>query len=259
MTPNKKVAFLVLSCDKYADLWPLFIQQFKKNWPDCPYDKYISTNYLNVESDHFKDIKIGKDKSWSDGVIKALNKIKNNYDYALITLEDLLLMENVNQKRLDNMINLFFAADGNYLKLIRKPRPTNRINTFFGEIKPGSLYRPTCVYALWKVDVLLDLLHETESAWEFERYASVRSDTYDGFYVVYNDFFKVINTVIKGKWVPKEKRKLEKTGFKIENTRQILSTFEAVKSRIKSFIFYFFTSIFPWKYRRQLVFKIKRL
>lgn len=254
-----KIALLVLSCDSYSDLWPIFITQFDKNWPDCPFDKYISTNFFDANSDNFKSLKIGKDNSWSDGVIKSLNKIKNQYEYALITLEDLILTEKVDNEKFQTIVSEFTKLNGNYLKFIRKPRPTNNFNKYFGEIKPGSLYRPTCVYALWKIETLLKLLVETENAWEFERFGSVRSDKYNGFYVIYSDFFKVSNTVVKGKWVPKERRRIESQGIKIDSTRKVLSAFQSFELKIHNYSFNIFINIFHWKFRRPIIFKLKKL
>lgn len=147
--------------------------------------------------------------------------------------------------------------DGNYLKFIRSPKPTNKFNSLFGEIKPGSLYRPTCVYALWKIETLIELLREEENAWEFERFGSVRSDNYPGFYVVYKDFFNMINTVVQGKWVPKEKRIIESLRNNIDNSRETLSFFESVKLKINLFYLKFFTYILPWQYQRKIIFNIK--
>lgn len=258
MINQSNIAFLVLSCDKYSDLWPIFIEQFERNWPNCPFDKYISSNFLSANSETFNDIKIGKDYSWSDGVIKTLNALKNRYKYVLITLEDLILMEKVDDVEFRKIVQEFIMLDGNYLKFIRKPKPTNYFNNYFGEIKPCSLYRPTSVYALWKIDTLLELLKETENAWEFERFGSFRSDKYDGFYVVYKDFFKISNTIVKGKWVPNEKKKIKNLGYEIGNTRKELSTVHSFKLRIHSYVFNLFTSFIPWKYRRPIVFNIKK-
>ncbi len=258
MNKNSNIALLILSCDNYSDLWPIFIKQFKKYWPDCPYDKYISTNYLSANSKTFTDIKIGNDKSWSDGVLKALNKIKDKYEYAFISLEDLILMGKVDNADFSRITSEFIKVDGNYLKFIRKPKPTKKFNSLFGEIEPGSLYRPTCVYALWKIDILLDLLVESESAWEFERLGSLRSDKYKRFFVVYKDFFKISNTIVKGKWVPKEKRKIEKLGYTIAESRNIISIKESLKLKISAYLFNLFTSYFPWKYRRNIIFKLKK-
>ncbi|MBN2286921.1 MAG: hypothetical protein JXQ26_09735 [Tissierellales bacterium] len=254
---TKNIALVVLSCDSYSDLWPIFIKQFEKEWSNCPFDKYISTNFLSANSDSFKDIRIGEDNSWSDGVIKTLSRLKERYEYALITLEDLVLMEKVDNAEFTIMVETFKKLDGNYLKFIRKPRPTNKVNSLFGEIKPGSLYRPTCVYAIWKIETLLKLLVDAENAWQFERFGSIRSDKYDGFYVVYEDFFKVSNTVVKGKWVPKEKEKIEQLGYSIDSSKKTLSRIEATKLRLNTYIFNIFTRLIPWKYRRSIVFKIK--
>ncbi|GAP67736.1 hypothetical protein BA6E_101180 [Bacteroidales bacterium 6E] len=254
---KNNTALVVLSCDNYSDLWPLFISQFEKEWPNCQYDKFITSNFLDVQSSTFKCLKVGKDNSWSDGVIKALNILKNNYEYALVTLEDLILTEKVNNDLFQSMVSEFIKLNGNYLKFIRKPRPTNYFNEYFGEIQPGSLYRPTCVYALWKIDTLLMIIREEENAWEFERFGSIRSDKYPNFFVVYQDFFKVSNTVVKGSWVPKEKRKFEKLNYTISPDRKTLSYNESVRLKLSTFVFNLFTSICPWKFRRTIVFKLK--
>lgn len=252
-----KVAVVVLSCDNYSDLWPIFIEQFENNWPDCPFDKYISTNFLSAKSDSFKDIKIGKDNSWSDGVFKTLNALKEKYEYALITLEDLMLIEKVNNEQFNYIASEFLKIDGNYLKFIRSPKPTNKFNSLFGEIKPGSLYRPTCVYALWKIQTLIDLLRVEENAWEFERFGAVRSDKYNGFYVVYQDFFKMLNTVVKGKWVPKERGVIKDLGHDINDSRETLSKVEEIQLKLKTYLFKLFANIIPWQYRRKITFNIK--
>ena len=251
------IALIVLSCDNYSDLWPIYISQFEKNWPDCSFDKYISTNFLSAKSASFHDIKIGKDNSWSDGVLKTLYFLKDKYDYVFIALEDLILMDKVDNNKFSKIVSEFIKLDGNYLKFIRKPKPTNKFNVLFGEIKPGSLYRPTCVYALWKIETLIELLVENENAWEFERFGAVRSDRYTGFYVLYNDFFKVSNTVVKGKWVPKEKKQIANLGYNIDKNRKSLSRLESIKLKLNTIFFNLFTSFFPWNYRRTFIFKLK--
>ena len=101
------------------------------------------------------------------------------------------------------------------------------------------------------------MLREGENAWEFERFGAIRSDVFTGFYVVYKDFFKILNTVVKGKWVPNELKKLKKTGFYPEINRPILSIKERYILYLKTLVFKVFTSIVPWKVQRRIVFKIK--
>jgi hypothetical protein len=257
---KNRTALLVISCDAYSDLWPIFIRQFEKHWPDCPFDKYISTNFLSAESASFTDIPIGDDITWSNGLRKALDVLKDHYEFVLVTLEDLILVEKVENQTFNRIVKGFHKMDGNYIKFIRKPRPVKMIdNESFGIIPPKSLYRPTCVYALWRIETLVSLLRNKENAWEFERYGSIRSDKIDGFYVVRKDFFKVANTIVKGKFVPSQRRKLIKEGNQIFSERKTLSPLRSIVLNIKTIIFNAFTSIIPWQYRRPLVFFFKRM
>lgn len=39
-----QLAILVLSCDKYSDLWDDFFNLKDKFWPECPYSCYLATD-----------------------------------------------------------------------------------------------------------------------------------------------------------------------------------------------------------------------
>lgn len=260
---NKSTAFIVLTCDNYSDLWPMFINFSEKYWPDCPYDKYFITNNKEIPESSFDCIKIGKDDSWSDGLLKAIAELKSKYDYLLITLEDSPIIEYVDQDKLNIVTDEFILAKGNFLSLYTQnemSKPTQKYNDFFGIIDKGSLYRPTCVYSLWKISVLEDLLVREENAWDFERYGSVRSDKYDKFFMVYKSFFKMSNTVVKGKWRRSEYKKIKKLGYNPDIiNRDLLSRKEELFANIYAFIFkifYFYLPI-PWKIRRKVIFKLK--
>lgn len=260
---NKSIAFIVLTCDNYSDLWPMFINFSEKFWPDCPYDKYFITNNKSIPESTFECVKIGKDESWSDGLLKTISALKSKYDYLLITLEDSPIIEKVDQDKLNLIVNDFFCADGNFLSLFTQSdmgKPTRKYNENFGIIDKGSLYRPTCVYSLWKISVLEDLLIREENAWEFERFGSVRSDKYDNFFMVYKNFFKMSNTVIKGKWLRSEYNKISKLGYEPDIKNRKMNT------KKEEFIFkaYFFVfKLFykhlpiPWRIRRKVVFTLK--
>lgn len=258
---NKSIAFIVLTCDNYSDLWPMFINFSDKFWLDCPYDKIFITNNKSIPESTFECLKIGKDESWSDGLLKAISVLKSKYDYLLITLEDSPIIENVDQVKLDLIINAFFEADGNFLSLFTQKnmgKPTRNYNKHFGIIDKGSLYRPTCVYSLWKTSILEDLLIREENAWEFERYGSVRSDKYDNFFMVYRNFFKLSNTVVKGKWLRSEYKKICELGFKPDiNIRKVNSWKEEQSLNIYLFVFKILYRYIPWKIRRKVVFKLK--
>jgi len=257
---KNKIAFVILTCDNYSDLWSMFIHFFEKNWKDCPLDKYFVTNYLSIPESSFDTLKIGNDESWSDGLLKAIAILKKKYDYLIITLEDWPIIEKVDNDQFDHILDIFLKENGNYLTFRNKPKPTHKFNKLFGKIEKGSLYRPSCVYSLWKIDVLEKLLVKEENAWEFERFGSIRSDKFDKFFVVYKDFFKICNTVVKGKWVRSEYKRIKKLGFTPNiSDRDLFSPLEELKLKTNEFIFNIFNRItpIPWNIRRKIVFKIK--
>jgi len=247
-----KTVFLVISCDAYSDLWPMYINLFERYWADCPFDKYFATNYKSIESNTFFEFKMGQDNHWSDGLIHVLEFLSTKYEYVLITHEDLPLVEIVDNLAFISILSEFEKLEGNYLKFLSKPHPTNYYNKYFGEIKPGSTYRTTTVYALWDLKLLRSLLVCGESAWEFEKKGPSRSDKYNKFYVVYNDFFKVINTVIKGKWNPIELKKLNKIGYYPVIERNIFSKQDKFTNYVHKIIYKIFICLIPWSHRRRV-------
>mgnify|MGYP006077649639 CR=1 FL=1 len=258
---NRSTALIVLTCDNYSDLWPMFINFSEKYWPDCPYDKYFITNNKDIPESSFDCIKIGKDDSWSDGLLKAIAALKSKYDYLLITLEDSPIIEYVDQDKLNIITDEFFDARGNFLSLFTQydnGKPTRKYNNYFGVIDKGSLYRPTCVYSLWKISVLEDLLVRDENAWDFERYGSIRSDKYDGFFMVYRNFFKMSNTVVKGKWLRSEYKRIKKLGYNPNIIdRGMMSKKEELFFKLYLFVFLILDRFIPWKIKRKIVFKLK--
>jgi hypothetical protein len=260
---SKTIGFIVLTCDSYSDLWLMYINFFDKYWPDCPFDKYIVTNHKSISNTSFEFINIGKDDSWSDGLLKAIAKLKNKHEYIFVTLEDRPIIEKVDQLKLNSILHTFFQVDGNFLSLFTQDnmgKPTSKFNNFFGLIDKGSLYRPTCVYSLWKISVLEDLLDRQENAWEFERFGSVRSDKYDGFYMTYNNFFKMSNTVIKGKWQRSEYNLILNLGYTPDlSAREIFTIKEELFHKFYSFLFKVFIYYLPipYKLRRKIVFNLK--
>lgn len=261
---DKSIAFIVYTNDNHSDLWPMFIHFSEKYWPDCPYDKYFITNFETIPKSSFNSLKIGKDEYWSNGLLKAIALLKSKYAYLLVTIEDSPTIDYVDQAKLNLMVNAFFEVGGNFLSLFTQYNmgtPTRRFNDFFGLVDRGSLYRPTCVYSLWKISILEDLLIREENAWEFERYGSIRSDKFANFFMVYTNFFTISNTVIKGKWLRSEYFKIKKLGFQPDIiNRRLMTRTEHLGFKLYLYFFMLFYKYIriPWKLRRKVIFLLKR-
>ena len=77
---------LILSCDKYNDLWGPFFTLFWQYWPDHSFKVYLGSNLLVYNDPRVKTIDIGEDNNWSHGLLKILELIDT--PYIILMLED---------------------------------------------------------------------------------------------------------------------------------------------------------------------------
>lgn len=250
MLADQNTAFLIISCDAYSSLWPTHFSCLDEHWSDCPYPKFLLSNYLDSERQDLTTIKVGEDKTWSANLKKALLILQKDYDHVLATFDDLFLVEMVDNMALERAIESFHRNQGQFLQLIKWHNKPKRVDQFIGELGKGSLYRPNCVYSLWNIEVLLELLNDEESAWEFERKGARRSDRFGGFFAVHESIFNFRNVVIRGKIPRKDARR-----FKLEASEKIgiMTPWDQVRFYIRLWSFKLFLFLTPRKLQAPLV------
>ncbi len=229
-----ELTILVNSCDKYEDAWDPFFKLFKTNFPYCEKCNIL----LNTETKEYKcdflnvtTVCGGKDASWSQRLKKGLEIA--NTEIVLFFLEDFFLQEKVNQTMFDEAFNLIKNnPDIGYIGLKHSPErafsdpsyiPKDK---FFSRDLLATTYRITAMSVLWRKDWLLELLDESENAWEFEVNASKRSKNFT--YKVleinningvcppvfcFEDKIKYGYGITHGQWLPKNKELFEKYGI----------------------------------------------
>jgi len=207
-------AFLIISCDAYSGLWPKHFECLDEHWSACPFPKYLLSNHLESGNEKVKTIKVGEDRTWSVNLKNALSELRKDYKYVLTTFDDLFLNERVYNQQLTQAIGSFEKHKGEFVQLIKWHNRPKKVDEYLGSLEKGSLYRPNCVYALWDIDVLDNLLDPEENAWQFERDGAKRSDLYKGFYAVNESIFKYRNVVVRGKIVQKDAKKFKLEGIK---------------------------------------------
>ena len=103
---TKRVAVVVISCDKFSDLWNSYFKLFWQNWDDCPFQVYLLSNKLKFEHSKVFSIQVGEDISWSDNLRSLLGNIKE--EIVLLLLEDAFIIDKVNNIKMLNMIDYFY-------------------------------------------------------------------------------------------------------------------------------------------------------
>ncbi len=202
-----KVPLLIISCDKYADLWRPFFYVLRKCWPDCPFDLYLGTNHLTCEVPGVTTINIGDDHSWAAGVIAMLKKLPATH--VILFLEDFFLTEPVDTDAVLRLVDISQRHSVDCLRLSPLPPPTplpTRLVSGYeniGIVEKDTPYLIATQPAIWRKDFLMKILVPGFSAWEFEHTASTMAEFMDAQiwgplkpYLVYEQ------GVEKGKWKP---------------------------------------------------------
>lgn len=225
------IAVLIVSCDKYSDLWEPFFRLFRRYWPTCPYKVYLLSNTLSGDIPGVNSILMGEDTSWSDNLRLGLDHIPEEYVFLL--LDDLFLIGKVDEKEVVRLFKWVVDSKVNYLRMNPYPRPDKAFNESVGVVSKGTIYRTSTVLSIWKKQVLKSLLVPGESAWDFEINGSIRSDSLDGFYSTEEILFPHINGVIKGKWDRKALKLISRIGVELNTQKR------CVMGRKESFFLYF--------------------
>jgi hypothetical protein len=218
-----EIAVLIVSCDKYQDLWQPFFTLFFKYWPECPYPVYLLSNYSVFPDPRVKMITVGEDKDWSSGLATALQQILQ--PYVILLLEDYLLTRPVDTAKIQALATYIRQKKAGYLRLFPCPGPDAPCadNPDMGEILRGSPYRLSTQAAIWDRQVLSGLLREGETPGELEVFGSRRTDTLDvPFLSVKRDDSNIYpisyfcTAVVRGKWVPAAVRLCRNEGIQVD-------------------------------------------
>lgn len=254
---DRKLAILILSCDKYADLWNPFIHQFKRFFPLDDYKVYLGSNKLKFNMTGIESVLSGDDLDWSTSLKKILLQI--NEPKVFIILEDLFLASPIDYDGFQVAKRFLYDKNALHIKYWAIPmalEPT--ANQRIGVYPKGAPYRVTAC-GFWDREYLMSLLIEGESPWNFEIQGSYRSSYSDGFYGLTRPLCEYYNMIEKGCWIPHSVDWALDVGINLQlDKRPMLLGRNHIYSRIKMFYFNMMRRI-PWRWRVSLMNKLRRV
>lgn len=246
-----KIAFVVLSCDAYSDIWGAYGLTFETFWPDCPYDCYLASHTKEFNKNGFSPLLLGNDYSWSHGLIVTIELLKKmGYKYAMIAFDDLMLTKKVDTSFVVKAIERFVSEEGDCLRFVPNKTPRcSKYNSYYGKMAQKVPYRVTLGFTLWRLDTLEKITVDGESAWQFEKNATERSFNFEKFFCTKRSPFKFLNLVIKRKLDYFEYRKLKKILPDIQINREQTIV---IKERLMGIFLWFFLHYLPSKIQYKL-------
>ena len=252
-TVTKNNAVLILSCDKYSDLWEPFFELFFKHWPDCPYKIYLSSNKVPFKTKYpVENIMTHDDPDWSTSYRKILDRISE--EYVLVLLEDIFITSGIETRQIENIFKFMKTTKAKHIHLRPLPQPDRLVdnNLKLGLYEKGCPYRVNAA-GFWNKSDLYSLLIPGESPWNFEIMGSYRSSYSDGFYCLTKQLFTWVHVVDKGSWLQDAVAYCQKNNIIIDlSKRPILKISRKISTMMK--IYYFDLIILvSWKTRLKIL------
>lgn len=241
-------AILVISTDKYQDIWDPFFKCFQKQWKNCPFPVYLGSNMISYTGSYpVKTILSGADKDWSSSARKILNQIPE--EYLFVILDDFMLISSPEDDCMSKHFQFMKDHQVNHMHFANDIIPFDEeFNSEYGIYARGAPYRSN-VFGFWKKSCMLGLLIDGENPWNFEIMGSYRSSYLNGFFAIRKHPFQTLNTIEKGNYIAASAAYCKSNGIELSfERRKILSGKKNLKSLIQAQIFYLINLI-PWRYR----------
>lgn len=167
-----ELAILVLSCDKYSDLWNDFFNLKEKYWPDCPYPCYLATDTVEYERDGVQMIHFGNIRTWSICARKALEQISE--PYVALFLEDAFIYKIIDNSIIEDDFRIFKEHKMDFLtlernRMERKFTSDDQVSPHIWRIDRHKKYGIDTSAAIWEKGFLIRALEKEDcNAWQFE-------------------------------------------------------------------------------------------
>jgi hypothetical protein len=254
---NKQLTVLVLSCDKYQDLWKPLFYSFNKYWKDCPYPIHLGSNTVSYKSKKISTILSGPDADWSTSLLRILKKVKT--PYIFLWLDDIFPSRPLDTATFASALDFMVGHKAKHLHIQPTPQPDEVLTGGeYGMYKKGAPYR-AITFGFWEVAALKQLLIPGENPWNFEILGSYRSSYTDGFYCTMKNIVPRVHVVEKGKIFPEAYAYCKKHGIPLDTkTRQVLEKGFFLKSELQKYYFNIVIQI-PWSIRVKVMGLLRKL
>lgn len=202
-----RMTMLILSCDKFSDLWEGHIKLLEENWSDRGMQTYIVTDSTTDRKFANAEIIVAEGlPEWSDRLKYALTFVDT--EYVFITLDDYFLIRKVENQRINELIQMMDTEDIDYVRLFPHPKSAT-----MGELQPypkvswintNETYSVNLYSGIWRKSFIMKTTYESRSAWLYEvRLARTARECKAKCVVSHGKDFVILDVVRKGKLLHK--------------------------------------------------------
>lgn len=231
-----RIKIIVSVCKIYEDIAEIFFELFMKNWPDCPYDLIISSDY---ESEKFpSNCIVFRGESSLPGNIYEISK-KYPAEYYICLLGDAFISKEIDTNALNN---LFQCLKNNYIEYC-KLFTYGFDNAQSEIIRKADLHKPYEVSFIAFIATIGFIQREfvnSISDFEFEhKYLQIAARNTENDYINQNSYAVVTYNVLhirhgiqKGLWIRETYNDIEQISNLVKtNNRDKLSIIDSIYRR----------------------------
>lgn len=237
MIENKtsELAILMLSCDKYSDLWDDFFNLKERFWPDCPYHCYLATDTKEYHRDGVDVIHFGSIRTWSICATKAIEQIRE--PYIALFLEDAFICKKIDTSVIEENLNLFIERKMDFLTMERNRMEKaltleDQVAPHIWRIYRHRKYGIDTSAAIWDKEFFRKALEKEDcNAWQFEVNYCKEAESEDGLQgeIFFDDRqpFNIspVEVVRLGEFNPDAISFYKKLGYKINTSQREVMSF----------------------------------
>lgn len=172
---------LIMSCDKNHKLLSLFLDFFSKNWADCPYPVYVSTEKRQIN--HSLAISLNSSTSfWGQRLLECLAAIPT--ELVILVLDDFLIEKSVNSGAVKDYVDILEQnTNVGCITLANIPDKKNKQSKFSNLLQRDSKgnYLLNTQISIWRKNLLNQIIYPKDTPWQAELYGSIRARKFDDF------------------------------------------------------------------------------
>ena len=190
----------------YVDICDNFIELFRENWKDCPFEIVGTVVGKNVKIEGIETIYIGSEGTLTDCINVAVDKYEA--DFYMCFLGDAFISTKICTSQVYDLLENLKINKANYCKLIPLNKDLkNKENEkrIIRNIKEKDRYAHTFVaFVATKSFVKEELVGKTDLEFEY-KYLKIADTSIENLafcdrFIVVKDVFHIIPSIVKGKW-----------------------------------------------------------
>lgn len=233
----KNLTVLIHSCGAYSDLWSGQIEMLNRHWNDRP--RTIILTDTNPNDYSFNGVEIicaGEKKEITDRLEAVLPEIKS--EYVFVTLDDYYLLNDVDNDRIEFLLDFMDKNDYDYIRLFKDPAGGKQIESGLRECfiknKKNSYY-VNLYQGIWRKSFIEKTLKPGLNAWQYEvslTPAAIKENAKCA--MTKGKEYQILDVIRKGKLLHKAHRYFKKDPVYTGN-RPLLPMKEELKIKFRSF------------------------